>query len=320
MPAKEQTLGQRLRASRLDLDLRLADVEAVTKIPARFLHCLEVENYGALPDRFRLISFLRQYAEYLGIDGDEAVAAIRGAAPPPNPSLDLGRLLVEPQRPGLINTRAIGSLLKSGMRNRGRIITVVVAIVLIVGGAYWGIGLSGSADEGPDSAEVLTAFPAERVIPDSDRAPTPTATPSPPGSDQAGIRESPATVPPPAAQSPPPAESQPQTSTPATGSGAVDTPPPPMPAAESITVEVLASEIVWLRILADGREAHQVMLRPGDRHRIAATDMVQITFGNAGGAMMMLNGVRQRPIGASGSVQHVQITREGWRSVPPGTF
>ncbi len=320
MPASEQSLGQRLRAARREKNLTLADVAEVTKIPTHFLRCLEEERYGALPDQFRLVSFMRQYAEHLGIDKNEAVAAIQRVVPPSTQSVDLGRLLVEPQKPGLINTRPIVSVIKSGVKNQGRITTLAVAIALIVGGAYWGIGLSGSEDETPEAAEAPTAPTAGPVESDSDGAPTPSAAPSSPSSDRSGNPESTSTEAPTAAQAAPSAGIQPQPATPATDSGSVNTTSSPMPAADSIIVELLASEIVWLRILADGREAHQVMLRPGDRHRIAATDLVQITFGNAGGARMIVNGVRQRPVGASGAVQHVQITKEGWRSVPPGTF
>src|SRR5690348_3713094 len=46
----------------------VADVEAATKIRAKYLRALENEEFGLLPGNTFVKTFLRTYAEYLGLD------------------------------------------------------------------------------------------------------------------------------------------------------------------------------------------------------------------------------------------------------------
>src|SRR6476619_7262041 len=48
--------------------LDITDVEAVTKIRAKYLRALENEDFGMLPGSTFVKSFLRTYAEFLGLD------------------------------------------------------------------------------------------------------------------------------------------------------------------------------------------------------------------------------------------------------------
>jgi hypothetical protein len=62
-------IGLTLRAARIDRGLELADVEQATKIRCRQLIALEEERFDALPGRAYARSFLKEYAEFLGLDG-----------------------------------------------------------------------------------------------------------------------------------------------------------------------------------------------------------------------------------------------------------
>src|SRR3954463_8164698 len=48
--------------------LDITDVEAQTKIRAKYLRALENEDFGMLPGATFVKSFLRTYAEFLGLD------------------------------------------------------------------------------------------------------------------------------------------------------------------------------------------------------------------------------------------------------------
>jgi len=63
-------IGGSLRQARSRAGLELLDVEADTMIPARYLGALEDECFDALPAGPYRRSFLREYAEYLGLRGD----------------------------------------------------------------------------------------------------------------------------------------------------------------------------------------------------------------------------------------------------------
>jgi cytoskeleton protein RodZ len=62
-------IGASLREARLRAKVDIADVEAATKIRGKYLRALENEEWGLLPGPAFVKSFLRTYADYLGLDG-----------------------------------------------------------------------------------------------------------------------------------------------------------------------------------------------------------------------------------------------------------
>jgi cytoskeleton protein RodZ len=61
-------IGETLREARMRQRLDITDVEAQTKIRAKYLRALENEDFGMLPGSTFVKSFLRTYAEFLGLD------------------------------------------------------------------------------------------------------------------------------------------------------------------------------------------------------------------------------------------------------------
>jgi cytoskeletal protein RodZ len=62
------SIGETLREARMRQRLDITDVEAQTKIRAKYLRALENEDFGVLPGPTFVKSFLRTYAEFLGLD------------------------------------------------------------------------------------------------------------------------------------------------------------------------------------------------------------------------------------------------------------
>jgi cytoskeleton protein RodZ len=62
-------IGASLREARLRAKVDINDVELATKIRAKYLRALENEEWGLLPGPAFVKSFLRTYADYLGLDG-----------------------------------------------------------------------------------------------------------------------------------------------------------------------------------------------------------------------------------------------------------
>src|SRR5262249_17676473 len=62
-------IGNSLREARARRKLTYDQVEAETKIRAKYIRCLEDEEYDALPSGTYVKGFLRTYADYLGLDG-----------------------------------------------------------------------------------------------------------------------------------------------------------------------------------------------------------------------------------------------------------
>src|SRR5581483_8795954 len=77
-PARERALdslrgamadiGTSLREARMRARIDITEVESATKIRARYLRAIENEEWDALPGPVYVKSFLRTYADYLGLD------------------------------------------------------------------------------------------------------------------------------------------------------------------------------------------------------------------------------------------------------------
>src|SRR5205823_14353981 len=61
-------IGETLRDARMRAKIDVSEVEARTKIRAKYLRALENEEWGLLPGPTFVRSFLRTYADYLGLD------------------------------------------------------------------------------------------------------------------------------------------------------------------------------------------------------------------------------------------------------------
>ncbi len=66
-------IGGLLRASRLRRGEELADVAATLRIRYPYLEAIEEDRYDDLPGHAYAVGFIRGYAEYLGLDGEEVV-------------------------------------------------------------------------------------------------------------------------------------------------------------------------------------------------------------------------------------------------------
>ena len=62
-------IGSTLREARTRQRIDIAEIEADTKIRAKYLRALENEEWDLLPGPTYVKSFLRTYAEALGLDG-----------------------------------------------------------------------------------------------------------------------------------------------------------------------------------------------------------------------------------------------------------
>ncbi len=70
-------IGETLREARMRAKIDVSEVEATTKIRAKYLRALENEEWGLLPGPTFVRSFLRTYADYLGLDSKLLVEEYR---------------------------------------------------------------------------------------------------------------------------------------------------------------------------------------------------------------------------------------------------
>src|SRR2546423_1029507 len=75
-------IGERLREARMRQGLDISEAETFTKIRAKYLRALENDEFSMLPGSTYVKSFLRTYAEYLGLDAQLLVEEYRAQHEP----------------------------------------------------------------------------------------------------------------------------------------------------------------------------------------------------------------------------------------------
>jgi len=143
-------IGATLQSARTRAGLDISDIEAETKIRAKYLRALEQEEWDQLPGTTYVRSFLRTYADALGLDGRMMVEQYRLRHEHPT---DQDLMPIVPQR------RSSGR--QEGRRPpRGAVIGLLVVLLL---GALWWLGSRGSDDPPkakPSSSATTTTEPA----------------------------------------------------------------------------------------------------------------------------------------------------------------
>jgi cytoskeletal protein RodZ len=104
-------------------------------------------------------------------------------------------------------------------------------------------------------------------------------------------------------------------------SGVVQAPAPPEPvrtpvaaAPQTLKVEIRPARVMWVAAAADGKRVLYRLLKPGETVKLEATNEFWFRMGDAGAFEYSLNGVPGKPLGASGEVREVQITRDSLAS------
>jgi helix-turn-helix protein len=143
-------------------ELDIADVESRTKIRAKYLRALENEEFGLLPGSTFVKTFLRTYAEVLGID--------------PHRLVEEYRLRHEPEDE--LEAQQLGPPAAATHDREPRFVprppapgTVVLLSVIAVIGLLLVLGLTGGDDEGEQSADTTEQRRPER--PRTERRPPP---------------------------------------------------------------------------------------------------------------------------------------------------
>ncbi|MFW5998644.1 MAG: helix-turn-helix domain-containing protein [bacterium] len=62
-------IGEKLKQTRIEKELTLEDIEKMTKIRKKYLKAIEEENFGVIPGKIYIKSFIRTYGNSLGLNG-----------------------------------------------------------------------------------------------------------------------------------------------------------------------------------------------------------------------------------------------------------
>jgi cytoskeleton protein RodZ len=152
-----EQIGARLREARMRGKIDINQVEADTKIRAKYLRAMENEEWGLLPGEIYAKTFLRTYADYLGLDSRELLDDYRRQYERPTDHdlrpLTSGRERDRRQSRG----RRQPPQPRGGGGFRIPPWALVLIVLLIVGVALWIVGSrSGSHDGSPTTSTSTT--------------------------------------------------------------------------------------------------------------------------------------------------------------------
>jgi cytoskeleton protein RodZ len=85
---KVEALGQRLKQTRIERGIELAEIQEHTKIRTRYLEAIEEGKWDQLPGQVYVKGFIRSYAEYLGLDSHALLEQYGLVNHPPTPTQD----------------------------------------------------------------------------------------------------------------------------------------------------------------------------------------------------------------------------------------
>jgi cytoskeleton protein RodZ len=315
------SIGDTLRRERLKRNLDLPTIAGELKITVRFLEAIEQNDFARLPGGVFAKSFVRQYAGFLGLDGEEMAAEVHKLLEPePLPSELPGK--DKPDVPGVevemgedswhsVRERhtSLPSWFKAGV--------LLVALMLVCSGVYWWFErprrsvMAHETPPVPKPAPVVeSAAPAKPVevppVGDASHAGSASAVPAttPPSAPaEAAVQ--------PAAK-PAGLEAESANSVPAAASQTPN--PPPNPNA-TVRVAITAIEPVWVRADVNGKYQFSGTLQAKETRNIDADGQVSVRLGNAGGATITLNGKPVGEVGPKGQIRTVQFTSGGFQIV-----
>ena len=152
-------IGETLRDARMRRGLDVADIEERTKIRAKYLRALEGEEWDQLPGPTFVRTFLRTYAEVVGLDGALLIEQYRSSHEPEE--AELAPLTGPPAAIGRERRRPPGPPPRAA-------IAVVLAIAFV--GFLVALGLGGDKPQGESTATGTTPA-AESPRPRPNRRP-----------------------------------------------------------------------------------------------------------------------------------------------------
>jgi cytoskeleton protein RodZ len=293
------TLFKQLREKK---GISLADAQAATRIPLRYLEVLEGQaERRRLADYAYLVPFVRTYATFLGVDPTTAVS----------------RFITELQGIESQEIKLEHSPLPSHSSSW-------VIPFLCLGGLLLVFVYLWQRDE-------VGLWEPWQTTTESHLSPSPAIEDGSPvtrTTDSATSTTAPAVSPPvktptdPFLPSPlvssgrtriPVVPEQPEPASPLQASQpAEESAPQPVPSASPHLLRIEATEQAWIRVRIDNQQQKDVLLKPGEKIEWTAKEGFLLTFGNAGGVTLNLNGKDLPPLGKSGQVlRNVQLPTAG---------
>lgn len=296
-------IGVKLREEREKRRFSLAQIANDTCIREGYLTAIESGDISSLPGEFFYRSFVRQYAQYLGLDGlaierqldselppqreGEAAARLRASLEARNTGLSISPSYPRGQQ--FIETEGSEFGEKSAGFREPRDLRpyMAFALVLLTASGSWLVWQRMNAAVPETTVQAGTATPETQ----------PLVTKRLPAASESRTESQP---------SPAPAAEMPQA-----GKASAQADP-----GKPVQLLVAATERSWLRMQADNTTSYIGVLESGEQWAVEGSTATIFT-GNAGGLDVMFNGKSIGPIGPHGQVRTVVFTPDNFEIRSP---
>jgi len=281
-PAQQEQLinvGAYLRDMRKEQGTSIDEVANQIFIRPALVAAIETGDWESLPEPVFVQGFIRRYAEYLGLDGQEVA---RQFEPTPVAVLPDPTLASSGSVEGVVKQQdkhGLKVLSKAEPSQNGRTVTPTQSSSLPWNWILGAVGVVAIAG--------LIVWLTTRN------------TPQPTESSNPSVEESAETAGSEAAES--------ESGTTASPS-AEDAPSAVAPPAEDVTFAVNLEEDAWMRVTVDGEVAYEGILPAGTEESWTADEEIAITAGNSGGVLFSFNGSDEQPLGEPGAVRNLTLT------------
>jgi cytoskeleton protein RodZ len=299
-----ESVGEKLRQHRVGQGITLADVSATTRISLKNLQAIENDDVSQISSAFFYKSFVRQFAERLGLDYSELAAAVQSwVSTIPEPAMP-GHLHAElPNVPPLQPVRA---------RNFRWFFSFVALVSVLAGcSGLYGMWETSRYNLQASVSSFINSFAGDsktRIkgtvetgararlrpvgVPGKPTAATLTTAPIAPTPDRKSVLSNAPAAP-------------------------VAVATPNAEADSGFRVEVAAVEPTWLSITADDKEVYSGVLEAAETKELEGHDSARIRTGNAGGVNVLFNGKTIGSLGPRGQVRTVLFTKDNYEILEP---
>jgi cytoskeleton protein RodZ len=264
-------IGDILRRERERRGDDLQHIADYLRIGKRYLVAIEDSKYDEFPADIYVIGFLRSYAQYLDLNGQDVI--------------DYYRHEMEGRRkkPALVVRKPIGE----GKAPSATILAGAAILALLIYGAWYSFSSSDRA-----SVNLSPALPTAATSDAATDKPLAAAAPTPaPALPPATVLPDTVVIPPPAAPAQPAATSVPEQVTP-------EAAPPAQPS----RITIKAEEASWVQVSdAKGHAVFDNILKPGETYSVPDEPGMTLTTGNGAGIVIILDGKKLPKLTTSAS-------------------
>lgn len=123
-------VGEKLKQARKEKGYTLDDLQQITKIQKRYLEAIEDGNLDIMPGKFYARAFIKQYADTVGLDGDELLKEHIDEVPKAQVGVVDSEQTAETQ--SRVHTKKSNDVLDKVIRSLPTVIVTLIVLALLV--------------------------------------------------------------------------------------------------------------------------------------------------------------------------------------------